>query len=240
MVLDLTMPILSVFNGKSFQGAVKKSLIDGPQHIEDMVTSYFCVATNLSTGGPHVYARGNLLRAVRASMSIVGLVPPIIDENGHVMCDGGYSDNLPVDAMREMGASVVIAVDVEDRNVSPWSNLSMSVEGVLSGWQILWDGWCPIPSWTSGQRFPRQQHMLNALCGMAHSQNLAHLARFVQEKHIDLYLRPPVLQYALLDWKFMEDIVSDSRLYSLLEISKWLKTTDAMLLPSHSAGDRIR
>lgn len=239
MVLDLTMPILSVFNGKRFQEAVKKSLIRGPQRIEDMVTSYFCVATNLSTGGPHVYARGNLLRAVRASMSIVGLVPPIIDDEGHVMCDGGYSDNLPVDAMREMGASVVIAVDVEDRNVSPWSNLSMPVEGVLSGWQILWDRWCPIPSWTSGQRFPRQQHMLNALCGMAHSQNLAHLARFVEDKHIDLYLRPPVLQYALLDWKYMEDIVLDSRSYSLLEISKWMKTTDAMIFPSHSGRERL-
>lgn len=235
MVLDLTLPILSVFNGKKFQEAVKKSIIDGPQNIEDMVTSYFCVATNLSTGEAHVYARGGLLRAVRASMSIVGLVPPIIDENGHVMCDGGYSDNLPVDAMREMGASVIIAVDVEDRNVSPWSNLSMPVEGVLSGWRILWDRWCPISSWTSGQRFPRQQHMLNALCGMAHSQNLAHLARFVQEKHIDLYLRPPVLQYALLDWNFMEDIVSDSRTYSLSEVSKWMKTTDAMFLPSHLA-----
>lgn len=238
MVLDLTMPILSIFKGKSFQAAIKKCLIGGPQDIEDMVTSYFCVATNLSTGGPHVYARGDLLRAVRASMSIVCLVPPIIDENGDVMCDGGYSDNLPVDAMRELGASVVIAVDVEDRNISPWSNLSMHVEGVLSGWQILWDRWCPIPSWTSGRRFPRQQHMLNALCGMAHSQNLAHLARFVHDKHIDLYLRPPVLQYALLDWKFMEDIVSDSRSFSLLEISKWVKTTDASLSPRHSAIPR--
>jgi predicted acylesterase/phospholipase RssA/CRP-like cAMP-binding protein len=223
MVLDLTLPILSVFNGKRFQQAVKTTLSDGAQNIEDLLTSFFCVTTNLSTGEPHIHTRGVLWRAVRASMSIVGLVPPIIDENGHLICDGGYSDNLPVDAMRKMGASVIIAVDVEDRDVSAWSNLAMPVEGVLSGWQIMWDRWCPIPSWTSGQRFPRQQHMLNALCGMAHSQNLANLARFVQEKHIDLYLRPPVLQYALLDWKFMEDIVSDSRSYSLTEISKWQK-----------------
>lgn len=221
MVLDLTLPILSVSNGKRFQQSVKTSLSDGAQNIEDLLTSYFCVTTNLSTGEPHVHTRGVLWRAVRASMSIVGLVPPIIDENGHLLCDGGYSDNLPVDAMRKMGASVIIAVDVEDRDVSAWSNLSMPVEGVLSGWQILWDRWCPIPSWTSGQRFPRQQHMLNALCGMAHSHKLANLARFVQEKHIDLYLRPPVLQYALLDWKFMEDIVSASRSYSLTEIAKW-------------------
>ncbi len=226
MMLDLTLPILSVFNGKRFQQAVKTSLSDGAQNIEDLLTSYFCVTTNLSTGEPHVHSRGILWRAVRASMSIVGLVPPIIDENGHLICDGGYSDNLPVDAMRKMGASIIIAVDVEDRDVSAWSNLSMPVEGVLSGWQILWDRWCPIPSWTSGQRFPRQQHMLNALCGMAHSQNLANLARFVQDEHIDLYLRPPVLQYALLDWNFMEDIVSDARSYSITEISRWLKNAN--------------
>lgn len=228
MVLDLTLPILSVFNGRRFHQAIQDSISDGAQNIEDLRTSYFCVTTNLSTGEPHVHTRGVLGRAVRASMSIVGLVPPIIDENGHLICDGGYSDNLPVDAMRKMGASIVIAVDVENRDVSAWSNLSMPVEGVLSGWRILWDRWCPIASWTSGQRFPRQQHMLNALCGMAHSQNLANLARFVHDKHIDLYLRPPVLQYALLDWNFMEDIVSDSRSYSLAEISKWLKNTNAV------------
>jgi hypothetical protein len=64
--------------------------------------------------------------------------------------------------------------------------------------------------------------MLNALCGMAHSQNLANLARFEDDNHIDLYLRPPILQYALLDWKYIEEIVSDSTAYSIKEISKWI------------------
>ena len=42
-----------------------------------MVHSYFCVTTNLSKGEPAAHCRGKLWRLVRASMTIVGLVPPV-------------------------------------------------------------------------------------------------------------------------------------------------------------------
>lgn len=44
-------------------------------------------------------------------MSLAGLVPPMTDE-GDMLCDGGYVDNLPVSVMRSSGASVILAVDV--------------------------------------------------------------------------------------------------------------------------------
>lgn len=58
-----------------------------------------------------IHTTGYAWRYVRASMSLAGLVPPMTDE-GDMLCDGGYVDNLPVSSMRTMGANVIFAVDV--------------------------------------------------------------------------------------------------------------------------------
>ena len=42
-------------------------------------------------------------------------------------------------------AAQVIVVDVEDRDASVWADIT-SYDGGLSGWRLLWDRWCPIPS----------------------------------------------------------------------------------------------
>ena len=105
---------------------------------------YFCITTNLSRGEPSVHERGTLWRLVRASMTIVGLVPPVYHE-GELLVDGGYLNNIPVDVMRGLGVDSVIVVDVEDKDASVWRNLS-AYDGGISGWQLLWDRWCPIPS----------------------------------------------------------------------------------------------
>ena len=91
-----------------------------------------------------MHERGTLWRLVRASMTIVGLVPPVYHE-GELLVDGGYLNNIPVDVMRGLGVDSVIVVDVEDKDASVWRNLS-AYDGGISGWQLLWDRWCPIPS----------------------------------------------------------------------------------------------
>ena len=52
----------------------------------------------------------------------------------------------------------VIVVDVEDRDDSVWHNLS-PFDGGLSGWRLLWDRYCPIPSWRYGLKLPRYQQV---------------------------------------------------------------------------------
>ena len=68
--------------------------------------SFFCMSTNLSRGEPSVHTRGLLWRLVRASMTIVGLVPPVY-EQGELLVDGGYLNNIPVDVMRGLGVATV-------------------------------------------------------------------------------------------------------------------------------------
>jgi NTE family protein len=75
----------------------------------NLPTAFRCVATQLETGEPLVLRRGNLARALRATMSVPGIFSPV-EWEGHLLVDGGLVDNLPTDVAREMGADVVVAV----------------------------------------------------------------------------------------------------------------------------------
>jgi len=85
--------------------------IFGDRRIEDLPIPFAAVATDLETGGACPIRRGPLVEAIRASLSVPGLFTPVwIDE--HLLIDGGVSNPMPVDVARDLGADVVIAVDV--------------------------------------------------------------------------------------------------------------------------------
>jgi len=69
------------------------------------------VATDLANGSMVVLSKGDLAQALRASMSIPGTFAPAVIDDHHLV-DGGLVRNLPVDVARDMGADLVIAVDV--------------------------------------------------------------------------------------------------------------------------------
>lgn len=73
---------------------------------------FACIATDLSTGEELVLKEGRLPLALRASMAIPGYFSPV-EINGRVLVDGGVVNNFPVDVAREMGANVIIGVDVQ-------------------------------------------------------------------------------------------------------------------------------
>jgi NTE family protein len=84
------------------------------RHVEDfrdLPVPFVAVATDLVTGELVTLAGGHLASAIRASMSIPGAFSPV-EIDGRILVDGGLVRNLPVDVVREMGADVVIAVDL--------------------------------------------------------------------------------------------------------------------------------
>lgn len=87
-----------------------KSLV-GDKNIEDCKTQFACVASDLSSGNEVIFDKGNLVNAMRASMSVPGIFEPVIMDD-MVLVDGGVSNNLPVNVARSLGATKVIAVDV--------------------------------------------------------------------------------------------------------------------------------
>lgn len=74
---------------------------------------YACVAFNVVNGDEVVFHNGVLYKALRASMAVPGVFSPV-RMNGMVLVDGGMRNNFPVDVAREMGADIVIGVDLGD------------------------------------------------------------------------------------------------------------------------------
>ena len=77
-----------------------------------------CVAMDLITGNQVVIEKGSLTRAVRASLSIPIIFTPV-QWGDSLLIDGGVINNLPVDIVKEMGADIVIAVNVASQNIKP-------------------------------------------------------------------------------------------------------------------------
>ncbi|MCB9018074.1 MAG: patatin-like phospholipase family protein [Prevotellaceae bacterium] len=74
---------------------------------------FACVAINVVDGSEVVFHSGVLYKTMRASMAVPGLFSPV-RMNGMVLVDGGMRNNFPVDVARDMGADVVIGVDLGD------------------------------------------------------------------------------------------------------------------------------
>eukprot|EP00300_Choanocystis_sp_HF-7_P015017 c18908_g1_i1.p1 GENE.c18908_g1_i1~~c18908_g1_i1.p1 ORF type:complete len:394 (+),score=73.38 c18908_g1_i1:143-1324(+) len=135
-VWDVTVPILSRFNGYRFSRVIR-DLLRPNTHIEDLWISYFCVCTNITKVGAEVCTRGSLWQAVRASMTVVGLVPPMYSPRG-LLVDGGYANNLPADYMRQrVGNGLVIACDVEHTNNAVFRTVAPYPDGSISGLSLL-------------------------------------------------------------------------------------------------------
>ena len=81
------------------------------RHFDDLPTPFRTVAVDLKSGERVVLEDGSLALAMRATMSLPGIFPPVETE-GRVLVDGGALDNIPADVVRDMGAGFVIAVDV--------------------------------------------------------------------------------------------------------------------------------
>jgi NTE family protein len=84
----------------------------GIASFDELPIPFRCVATDMQSGDRVVLQDGSLPRAVRASMAIPGVFTPV-EIDGRVLADGGMVENIPVEAVREMDADSVIAVDLQ-------------------------------------------------------------------------------------------------------------------------------
>ncbi|HRL93505.1 MAG TPA: patatin-like phospholipase family protein [Pseudomonas sp.] len=83
----------------------------GYHQFDQLPIPFRAVATDLVTGKAVIFSEGELANVMRASMSVPGAVAPA-EFNGMLLVDGMLTSNLPVQTAREMGADVIIAVNV--------------------------------------------------------------------------------------------------------------------------------
>ncbi|MEM5792892.1 MAG: patatin-like phospholipase family protein [Candidatus Aenigmatarchaeota archaeon] len=92
-------------------GIEKIRKIIGDKNIEDLPKKFAAVAVDITTGEEVVIDKGPAIKAIEATICIPGMFPPV-EINGRYLVDGGLLNILPVDVCRNMGADVVIGVDV--------------------------------------------------------------------------------------------------------------------------------
>lgn len=85
--------------------------VTGISNFDDLPIPYRAVAMDITTGDEVVLSEGDLAFSMHASMAIPGAFSPV-DLNGVLLVDGGAANNLPISVVRDMGADIVIAVDI--------------------------------------------------------------------------------------------------------------------------------
>jgi NTE family protein len=130
---DLTFPMIAMTRARKVAGLLEEAY--GDVDIADMALPFFAVSSNLTTGRIEVHRRGLLRRAMRASISIPGVMPPVVMD-GQVLVDGAVIKNFPTDVMRQLNAGPIIGVDMSQaRGVDP-----QALENPPSWWRWLASG----------------------------------------------------------------------------------------------------
>ncbi len=83
----------------------------GDIDFDELPIPFRCLAVDVISGQPVVLKSGSLARALRATMAIPTLLAPV-EWDEYLLVDGGVLNNLPVDVVKDMGADIVIAVDL--------------------------------------------------------------------------------------------------------------------------------
>ena len=78
---------------------------------KDLPKPYVCIAADMVTGKAKIWHSGKINQAMRSTMSIPGMFAPV-KVDGMVLVDGGIRDNYPTALAREMGADIIIGVDL--------------------------------------------------------------------------------------------------------------------------------
>jgi NTE family protein len=158
----------------------------GETCIEDLWLPFFCACSNLTTGEIMVHCSGRLTEALRASVAIPGLLPPVCTDEG-ILVDGGMMNNLPADVMADMQRGTVLAVDVGS---------DLAFHGVPKrGWRgRLMRRWLRVP-----EDMPTLAPLLLRAATVSGSAQTT-----MALDHATAVLKPPLAGTELRDWSSYE------------------------------------
>jgi len=106
---DIVFPKSGLIDGKKIADFIRNNIQE--RNIEELSLPFRAVSTDLATGCEVVIHEGDIVDAIRVSISIPGIFTPVT-RNGLYLVDGGLVNPVPVSTVREMGADFVIAVDL--------------------------------------------------------------------------------------------------------------------------------
>lgn len=105
-------PYDGLYRGNKFATYIERVVPPSKRRIEDFRIPFCAVATDLLEGKPYCITQGSIGRAIQASSALPGLRRPLPWQD-KLLVDGGVMKNLPTEQAKDMGADIVIAVDVD-------------------------------------------------------------------------------------------------------------------------------
>jgi NTE family protein len=130
---DIALPLLAMTHGLQVNERLAHHF--GDTQIADLWLPFFCLSSNLTTGAYQMHRRGLLRRALRASISLPGILPPATDDQ-NVLVDGAVMKNFPADVMRASQLGPIVGVDVTTGR----SITADDVARPASVWRWIWSG----------------------------------------------------------------------------------------------------
>ena len=197
---DYTIPLIALVRGKRVSDLLRDHF--GDVRIEEMPRPFFCVSSDLTSGRIHVHRAGPLWRALRASVALPGILPPVT-HHGHLLVDGGVMNNLPVDVMAQRASGPIIASDVT-------GELDIRVTDERYGerpwWWLLWQRMRGTPSIVS----------ILMRSGTVGSE----AQRRVVREMANYMFEPPLPDIGLRDWKKFDQAVVEGYQHAVDVIEK--------------------
>ncbi|GIU65989.1 patatin-like phospholipase family protein [Candidatus Phycosocius spiralis] len=106
---DYILPVVAMTSGRKVDQRLEAHF--GDVLIEDLPRPFFCVSTNLTLGCSKLHRSGRLRDALRASIALPGILPPVVSGDD-ILVDGAVLDNFPINAMADLHRGPNIGVDV--------------------------------------------------------------------------------------------------------------------------------
>jgi predicted acylesterase/phospholipase RssA/CRP-like cAMP-binding protein len=194
--LDVTAPAAALTGGRRIVAMLQDAF--GETQIEDLWRRFFCVSSNLTKARVRVHTTGPIWQALRASISIPGLFPPVNSGEGDVLVDGAVMNNLPVDVMRSLSdGGPVLAVNL--RGEFPLRAEDLPRHGVLSGWKVYGKRLNPLADALS------LPGIIDVLLRTTEVGSV--LSSKTMEKQADVVFHPQVDDVGLLDFSAVDRLI---------------------------------
>ena len=197
---DFTFPLIALLRGKKVSERLQEHF--GDIRIEELPKPFFCVSSDLTSGRIHVHRTGLLWRALRASVALPGILPPVTYDR-HLLVDGGVMNNLPVDVMAAQARGPVIASDVTGE-VDFY--VADSRYGERPVWSLLWQRMRGSPSIVS----------ILMRSGTVGSEAQRRVVRDLA----DLLFEPPLPEIGLRDWQALDQAIAEGYAHARMRIDQ--------------------
>lgn len=109
---DHVLPVIALTKGRRVEERLEKHF--GDTLIEDLEIPFFCVSSDIAVGEARIHRRGSLRKALRASISLPGILPPVVEDSA-LLVDGAVINNFPTDIMATVHRGLTIGIDVARR-----------------------------------------------------------------------------------------------------------------------------